>query len=280
MRAAQIGILGVGIALAGFGVYMAQTYVSNTQAALAAAQAAARNTGPAPTLDTVQVAVAMRPLRYGEPIGPGDVRMVDWPANAVPPGVFSSIDAIVPDPSRPRVALRAMEPMEPVLAMKVSQPGQPAGIAAILTPGMRAFTIRVDQNSGLSGTLRPSDTVDIYWTGRGVEGGEITRLLSASVRIIALDENADQDRNFNGVPRSITVEAEPEMVASLAQGQSTGRLSLSLVGLDDVAEMRPIQVDGRSLLGMETRAQVVAEVCTVRTRRGAEVVMIEIPCTN
>ena len=146
--------------------------------------------------------------------------------------------------------------------------------------GMRAFTIRVDQNSGLSGTLRPSDTVDIYWTGRGAEGGEITRLLSASVRIIALDENADQDRAFNGVPRSITVEAEPEMVASLAQGQSTGRLSLSLVGLDDLAEVNPIQVDGRSLLGMVTAAEVVAERCTVRTRRGAEVVMIEIPCTN
>jgi pilus assembly protein CpaB len=280
MRAAQIGILGVGLALAGFGVFMAQTYVSNTQAALAAAQAAAQNTGPAPTFETVPVAVALRPLRYGEPISVGDVQMIDWPANAVPPGVFSAIDQVVPDASRPRVALRAMEPMEPILAMKVSQPGQPAGIAAILTPGMRAFTIRVDQNSGLSGTLRPSDTVDIYWTGRGVDGGEITRLLSASVRIIALDEDADQDRNFTGVPRSITVEAEPEMVASLAQGQSTGRLSLSLVGLDDVAELGAIQVDGRSLLGMETREQAVAERCTVRTRRGAEVVMIEIPCTN
>lgn len=280
MRAAQIGILGVGLALAGFGVFMAQTYVGNTQAALAAAQAAARNSGTATTIQTVPVAVAMRPLRYGEPIGPGDVQLVDWPSHAVPPGIFSSMEQLVPDAARPRVALRAMEPMEPVLAVKVSQPGQPAGIAAILTPGMRAFTIRVDQNSGLSGTLRPSDTVDIYWTGRGAEGGEVTRMLSASVRIIALDENADQDRNFNGVPRSITVEAEPEMVASLAQGQSTGRLSLSLVGLDDLAEMRPIQVDGRSLLGMETRAEVAAERCTVRTRRGADVVLIEIPCTN
>lgn len=280
MRAAQIGILGVGLALAGFGVYMAQTYVGNTQAALAAAQVQARNSATTPAIQTVPVAVAMRPLRYGEPIGPGDVRMVDWPAHAVPSGVFGSIEDVVPDASRPRIALRAMEPLEPVLAVKVSQPGQPAGIAAILTPGMRAFTIRVDQNSGLSGTLRPSDTVDIYWTGRGAEGGEITRLLSASVRIIALDENADQDRNFNGVPRSITIEAEAEMIASLAQGQSTGRLSLSLVGLDDTAELRSIQVDGRSLLGMESRATIAPERCTVRTRRGSEVVLIEIPCTN
>ena len=207
MRVAQIGILGVGLALAGFGVYMAQTYVGQTQAALVAAQS---RQASVISVQTVPVLVATRALRYGELIGTADVQLVDWPATAIPPGAFQSVDALIPDLSRPRVALRAMEPMEPILEVKVSQPGQPAGIAAMLTPGMRAFTIRVDQNSGLSGTLRPSDTVDIYWTGRGAEGGEITRLLSASVRIIALDENADQDRAFNGVPRSITVEAAPD----------------------------------------------------------------------
>ena len=224
--------------------------------------------------------VAARPLRYGEPIRPVDVRSVAWPADAVPPGVFQTMEDVVPDPDRPRVALRAMEPMEPLMAVKVSEPGQPAGITAMLTPGMRAFTIRVDQNSGISGTLRPSDTVDIYWTGRGGQDGEVTRLLSSGVKIIALDENGDQDRTFNGIPRSVTIEAAPEMIATLAQGQSTGRLSLSLVGLDDTTAVSQIQVDSRSLLGMETRAAPVAERCTVRTRRGSEVVMIEIPCTN
>lgn len=276
MRGIQIAILGIGLALAGFGVYMAQSYVSQTQSAIAAARASNANR---PTIETVEVLVAGRPLRYGEPIRATDVRAVLWPANAVPEGIFSNLEALIPNPSRPRVALRAMEPNEPLLAVKVSEPGQPAGIAAMLTPGNRAFTIRVDQNSGISGTLRPSDTVDIYWTGRGT-GGEVTRLLSSGVRIIALDENADQDRSFNGVPRSITVEAAPEMIATLAQGQSTGRLSLSLVGLDDTTAIDQIQVDARSLLGIEARVEQVTERCTVRTRRGAEVVMIEIPCTN
>ncbi|MBN8294406.1 Flp pilus assembly protein CpaB [Rhodobacter sp. NTK016B] len=278
MRALQIGILGIGLGLAGFGVYMAQNYVSQTQAAIAAAQARGADQV---SIQTVPVLVATRQLRYGEPIGPDAVQVVDWPAAAVPQGVFQDINVLIPDPSRPRIALRAMEPMEPLLDLKVSDPGQAAGIAAILTPGLRAFTIRVDQNSGISGTLRPSNTVDIYWTGRGAENGEVTRLLSSGVRIIALDENADQDRNFQGVPRSITVEATPETVATLAQGQSTGRLSLSLVGLDDDSTPTQIQVDGRSLLGIEEAPALQApERCTVRTRRGSEVVMIEIPCTN
>jgi pilus assembly protein CpaB len=277
MRGAQIGFLVFGLGLAGYGVYMAQSYISETQQAIAVAQAQRPAAGP--TIETVQVLVAARPLRYGEPITPADVRAVSWPADATPPGIFTTVEALVPEPRRPRVALRAMEPNEPVLEVKVSQPGQPAGIAATLSQGMRAFTIRVDSSSGISGTMRPGDMVDLYWTGRG-QNGEVTRLLASAVRIIALDENADQDRSFSGIPRSVTVEAEPELVATIAQGQSTGRLSLSVVGLDDERELAGIEIDSRRLLGVEETAVVPAERCTIRTRRGGEVVTMEIPCTN
>ncbi len=277
MRGMQVAVLGIGLALAGVGVFMAQSYVNQTQDAIAAVQAQQANR---PQIETVQVLVAARAIRYGEPITEADVRAVTWPRNAQPEGVFTELSALIPDASRPRIALRAMEANEPLLAVKVSRPGQPAGIAAQLSPGMRAFTIRVDSNSGLSGTMRPSDLVDIYWTGRG-EQGDVTRLLSSGVRIIALDENADQDRTFSGTPRSVTVEAAPELVATMAQGQSTGRLSLSVVGLDDDTPLSVFQVDRRNILGVEApRAEAPAERCTVRTRRGSEVVMIEIPCTN
>lgn len=277
MRAAQIGVLVFGLGLAGYGVFMAQSYISQTHQAIAAAQAQRPAAGPA--IEMVQVAVASRAIRYGEPISPAEVRLADWPAEHVPAGTFLSLDDLIPDPRRPRIALRAMEPGEPLLAVKVSQPGQQAGIAAQLTPGMRAFTIRVDAGSGISGTLRPSDMVDLYWTGRGQQG-EVTRLLVSALRIIALDENADQDRSFTGVPRSITIEAPPEMVATIAQAQSTGRLSLSVVGLDDERDLGGIEVDARRILGVEAAVAVPVERCSIRTRRGAEVVSIEIPCTN
>lgn len=277
MRGAQIGFLVFGLGLAGYGVYMAQSYISETQQAIAVAQAQRPADGP--TIETVQVLVAARPLRYGEPITAADVRAVDWPASAAPTGIFTAVEALVPEPRRPRVVLRAMEPNEPILEVKVSEPGQPAGIAATLSPGLRAFTIRVDSSSGISGTMRPGDMVDLYWTGRG-QNGEVTRLLASSVRIIALDENADQDRSFSGIPRSVTVEAAPELVATIAQGQSTGRLSLSVVGLDDERELAGIEIDSRRLLGVEDVTVVPEERCTIRTRRGGEVVTIEIPCTN
>lgn len=277
MRGAQVGILVLGLGLAGYGVYMAQSYVSQTHEAIAAAQA--RQQPVQNAIETVPMVVATRALRYGEPILPDDIRLVRWPTESVPAGGFQALTDVVSDSNRPRVVLRAMEPNEPILAIKVSQPGQPAGIAAQLSPGLRAFTIRIDTSSGISGSLRPSDMVDLYWTGRG-QNGEVTRLLSSALRIIALDENADQDRTSTGVPRSVTIEAAPETVATIAQGQSTGRLSLSVVGLDDERELAGIEVDARRLLGVETAVVVPVERCSIRTRRGSEVVMIEIPCTN
>jgi pilus assembly protein CpaB len=278
MRIARLTTLLAGLALAGFGVYMAQAYVAQTEQAIASVRAenAAR-----PALETVELLIASRPLRYGEPIRADDVRKIIWPASAVPEGAFKELESLIPDPRRPRIALRAMEAMEPVLAVKVSEPGQPAGIAAQLSPGMRAFTILVDAGSGISGNLRPSDLVDVYWTGRAGDDGEVTRLIVSGLRTIALDDIADQDRNITGMPRTVTIEAAPEVVATLAQGQATGRLSLSVVGLDDAAELATFQVDRRRLLGMEAPVEA-AEVrrCTIRTRRGNETVETEIPCTN
>ncbi len=277
MRFLRLAMVLLGLSLAGSGVYLAQAYMARTQAILAQVQAQQAQSAE---LATVPVLVAARALRYGEPIMPEAVRVVPWPAAALPPGAFTESEALFADPNRPRVALRAIEPGEPILQIKVSEPGQPAGIAAILTPGMRAFTIRVDAASGISGTLRPGNMVDLYWTGRGPDG-EVTRLIASAVRIVALDENADQDREVTGIPRTVTIEAPPELVATIAQAQATGRLSMALVGLDDERALSAIEVDRRRLLGLAAESPPPpAEHCTIRTRRGAEVVTVEIPCSN
>jgi pilus assembly protein CpaB len=154
---------------------------------------------------------------------------------------------------------------------------------------MRAFAIRVDVSSGVSGFLRPGDRVDVYWTGslRGTGAGskgDVTRLIQANINLIAIDQSASEDIVTGTIARTVTVSARPEEVAALAQAQSTGRLSLSLVGAQDDTIASAIEVDQRALLGLgaiEAAPEKVEErVCTIRTRRGAEVVQIPIPCTN
>jgi pilus assembly protein CpaB len=287
MRALFGLVLLVGMGLAGFAVYMVQGYVGQQQTALAQERARAAKNVP-----TTQIYAPVRTITYGEAILPEDIILIDYATAFVPEGAFATIEDVFSSGlDVPRVALRQMEINEPLLAVKVTEPGRDAGITSRLSRGMRAFTIKVDVASGVSGFLRPSDRVDVYWTGSlgsgNRNGQSFTQLIKAGVEIIAIDQTSGGDRNGASIARTVTVQVSPQDVGALAQAQSSGALSLSLVGENDDSISGEVLVDQRSLLGIADEplvAQVeiapVAKVCTIKTRRGAEVLEIPIPCTN
>ena len=285
MRSVFVLVLIVGVALAGGAVMMAKNYIAAYQNELARERQASAQIVP-----TVDLYIANRALKYGERLTKEDVRMVKWPQDAIPEGAFTPDAGLFPEDTKDnRVVLRAMEKDEAILAVKVTNPGEDAGITSQLARGMRAFAIKVDVATGVSGFLRPGDRVDVYWTGAVRENGEtsrgdITRLIEAGVQLIAIDQQAGSDLEEAVIARTVTVSASPQQVAALAQAQTTGRLSLSLVGATDDTIAEAIEVDQRSLLGLEAIPETVAreekKVCTIRNRRGAEVIEIPIPCTN
>lgn len=273
-------VLLLGLGLAGFAVYMAKDYVGAYQLALAKERAV-----NAKMIKTVEVYILNAPLRYGARLAKDNVRLVRWPEDAIPEGAFLTEETLFPNGgANLRTVLRAMEKDEAILEVKVTSPGQKAGITSRLSKGMRAFAIRVDATTGVSGFLRPGDRVDIYWTG-GRNGNEITKLIESRVQLIAVDQSADGDRSEVSIARTVTVEATPQQVASLAQAQSAGRLSLSLVGAEDETVAEAVEVNQNLFLGALPVQDIVVElererICTIRTRRGAEVVENPIPCTN
>ncbi|TCP41678.1 Flp pilus assembly protein CpaB [Rhodovulum marinum] len=271
-------VLIVGLGLAGFAVYMAQGYIQKYERQLAEERAARAN-----QVELVTVVVAKEDLRYGQRVTLENLRPVKWPKDSLPKGVFQTREDLFPEGGPQfRTVLRAMEAGEPLLAVKVTEPGADAGLTSRLARGMRAFAIRVDVASGVSGFLRPGDTVDVFWTGQS-QNKQVTRLIQTGIQLIAVDQIADEDTSRPLIARTVTVEATPQQVAALAQAQSTGRLSLSLVGAGDDEVVEMVEVDQKTLLGIEDAPVIVEEkkeVCTIRTRRGAEVVEIPIPCTN
>ena len=50
---------------------------------------------------------------------------------------------------------------EPITATKVIRPGEQSFMSAILTPGMRAVTARVNVETGVAGFISPGDRVDL-----------------------------------------------------------------------------------------------------------------------
>ncbi len=284
-------ILLVGIALAGIAVYIVQNYVGAYQQALAKAQSDAQKQVTIAPIDTVDVYVAVRDIRYGEEISMDDVRTVKWPKGALPEGVFSTENPLYNDGDKPRVALRGIDVNEAILVNKVTEPGATAGLISQLEPGMRGYAIQVNAITGVAGFLRPHDRVDIYWTAtprvRDVNDDDeeeqffqITRLIETGVKIIAVDQDYVADDN-GGTPRlasTIVVAVTPTQAATLTLAQSSGSLSTTLIGLsDERTEM--VEVSQHALLGL-SRDQKKSETstCTVKSRRGADVVITNIPC--
>ncbi len=273
MRIVFILVLAVGVGLAGFAVSIAKERFDQYQAALAEQQGA--------ILPTTMVAVVNRQVRYGEELRRADVQLIRWPAEHVPFGAFTSLDALFPEDDELRTVLRIMEADEPVLLSKVTAPGEDAGVASRLEQGMRALALRVDVSSGVSGFLRPGDRVDVYWTGGGRGGETITRLIRSNVQIIAIDQIADEQRSNPTVARTITVTARPEDVAALTQAQGSGSLTLALVGVGDETASGEVEVSTSQLWGeVQEVASEGPEICTVRNRRGAEVIVTQVPCVN
>lgn len=278
-------VLIAGLALAGFAVYMAQNYIGAYQTALE--QERSKSNANVPVQG---IYVATRALDYGEIITDDDIALMPWPKQTLPDTYFDKANPLNAEGAELRVALRPIERNEAIMASKVSEPGADAGLTSRLERGQRAFAIKVDVASGVSSFLRPTDRVDVYWTGRvrsndpNMPNGEVTKLIETGIKLIAIDQTSETDTTLTTIARTVTVAASPQQVASLAQAQSTGRLSLSLMGrLDDtVAEV--IEVDQRALLGITETAEPdlpqAAQVCTIRTRRGGEVVEMPIPCTN
>lgn len=278
-------VLIAGLGLAGFAVYMAQNYIGAYENALK--QERAKSTG---SVATQEIYVAKRAIAYGETITDDDIMLAPWAKKILPEGHFTEDNPLNAVGASHRVALRQIEKFDALVQVKISEPGANAGLTWRLEPGERAFAIKVDVTSGVSGFLRPGDHVDVYWTGRvgrnnpDLPQGDVTKLIEAGVRLIAIDQTAQADQNSATIAQTVTVAASPQQVAALAQAQKTGELSLSLMASDDTTVADVIEVDQRSLLGLdaiERQAERAApEVCTIRTRRGAEVVEIPIPCTN
>ncbi|MEI4472529.1 Flp pilus assembly protein CpaB [Frigidibacter sp. MR17.24] len=279
MRAVFGLVLIVGVALAGFAVYMAQGFIANTQAERNALMAEM-----AKQVDLAQVLVVKSDKAYGDTLTADDVVAIAYQKDHLPKGAFATAAALFPEGQpKTRTVLRPLDANEPILASKVTAPGEDAGLNSRLAKGMRAFTITVDVSSGVSGFLRPGDRVDVYWTGEQ-EGTQVSKMIDSAVKLIAVDQTADQNGDFQAqVARTVTVEASSQQVAAFALAQSTGKLTLALVGTNDDTPADAVEIDRNRLLGIEK--PVVAEVaaprvCSIRTNKGGEIVETQIPCTN
>jgi pilus assembly protein CpaB len=220
-------------------VFVAQMWLSRQDALRSKAMKV--DTKPAASR---KVVVAKSPLRFGNPLQANMLSEVDWPENAVPAGAFASVNEMLAKGKR--IVLAPIEPNEPVLAAKITGPGERASLSAVIHPGMKAVTVRVNDVEGVAGFILPGDRVDVMLTRRAGDGGGnkdgTTDLVVQNVPVLAIDQLADQRSDKPTLAKAVTLEVDTVDAQKLTLSAQLGVLSLALrkAGEASTAESRRI----------------------------------------
>ncbi|MER9367814.1 Flp pilus assembly protein CpaB [Mesorhizobium sp. M7A.F.Ca.US.011.01.1.1] len=229
------------------------------------------------------VVVAAMPLKFGDALSADKLREVAWPAGAVPAGAFKTTkDLLAGDGAKQ--ALQAIGVNEPILATKITGPGQRATLSAVLGEGMKAVSIRVNDVLGVAGFVFPGDRVDILLTrtARGDDGTDksFVDVLLQSMKVLAIDQVADESKDSPTVVKSVTLEASTRDAQKLTLAAGAGQLSLALrqaaankgetterVTLSDLTGETPADVAARQA---ELDRKAAAEAAAAAERKRAE----------
>ena len=131
-----------------------------------------------------------------------------------------------------------------MLAAKITGPGQRATLSAMLGDGMKAVTIRVNDVEGVAGFVLPGDRVDVVLTRTGEKNNAVNDVVIQNVRVLAIDQLADQRADKPSVVKAVTLEVDPTDGQKVALAATVGTLSLLLRKAGDVRRS-PIRAASR-----------------------------------
>ena len=222
MRMNTLMMLLVAIVFGAGAVFFANGWIANQQRDLGGVAT------ETPAVAMGSIVVAGRDLGYGETLAAEQLREIPWPRASVPEGAFATISEMAKDGKR--VALTSISTNEPILKWKISGPGARASLSATVKEGMRAVAVRVNDVVGVGGFVLPGDRVDVLYTRSGRNGEEFssTDILIQNVRVLAVDQMADQKNEAPVVAKVATLEVTTIDAQKLALAQITGTIGLTL----------------------------------------------------
>jgi len=197
---------------------------------------------------TTQIVVAAQQLSLGTRLEPQDLKLIPWPSDQPPQGMFTRIQDCVD-----RALITPVLPGEPILEGKLAPKDAGAGLPAIIPEGMRAVSVAVNDVVAVAGFAQPGTSVDVMVTGNagGAAGSEqVTRTILENVRVLAAGQKTEQDRQ--GQPQTVTVITllvTPEDADKLAMANTMGRIQLALRNSIDSDQTSPPPLYQATLFG-------------------------------
>ncbi|BBC01183.1 MULTISPECIES: Flp pilus assembly protein CpaB [Bradyrhizobium] len=191
---------------------------------------------PAAAPATVGYFVAARPLPRGTLARDEDFAVRTSAPESVPAGAI--LETPASKAGLPGALVRKfVDAGSPVTLQDILRPKDRGFLASVLAPDSRAISIKVDEESGVSGLIRPGDYVDVLLTQVFEKANPARRALSETVlrnvRVIAIDQEIVQGgRGISGVTgkqaQTVSLELGPDQVKKITVAKQLGTLSLSV----------------------------------------------------
>jgi pilus assembly protein CpaB len=222
MRSSTIIPIAVAVVFAVGAVVLSASYLSDER------EAAVRKV--AEEKPQLMVVVAVKPIAFGEKLHAKKLEEVPWYSDEVPQGLFASVDELMSDAANQDIIRHAMTSFqigEPIHEARITKAGEVAKLSATITPGYKAVSIRVNDVLGVAGFVLPGDHVDVL-LARNTNGQAFVDVLLQSVKVLAVDQQADNRADEPSVVRTVTFEVSTQEAQQLILGASVGSLSLTL----------------------------------------------------
>jgi len=249
MRKGNLFILLLAIMMGGVAAYLANDWIQSH---------APKDSGPR----SATIVVASLPLAFGTTLTNDNISEISWPSGSIPEGAYASKTELFKDGRR--VALTPIQRNELILKTKITGPGQRASLSSLLDEGKRAVTVRVDDVRGVAGFVLPGDRVDVVLirtvpSGSGSEN--ISDVLLQHVKVLAVDQLANERQETPTVVRAVTLELNTDQAQKILLATNVGKLSLILRQAGESNPVAAQRVTERDLARIEpiaTPAPVVA----------------------
>ena len=199
-----------------------------------------------PKVEFKKIVVAAAPLRFGMELDRAQLTEIPWPQDSLPARRLSHRSTRF-SPKASRVVLSPIETSEPVLLAKLSGANGRATLSNLLSPGMRAVTIKTDEIAGVGGFVTPGDRVDMVLTrdagaieevsdnAAGAAGSTITtEIVVENAKVLTVGQGADERQTSPQIVNSVTIEVTVDGAKKIALARNVGSLSLSLRSSNDV----------------------------------------------
>lgn len=196
---------------------------------------------------TTEVVVAARDLPLGRVLTPEDVKLVDWPGDVVPANYSTTVEEVLG-----RGIITPVTMNEPLLSGKMAIKEAGGGLPIVITEGMRAVSVRVNEVIQVAGFVMPGTRVDVFVTidpPAGRSGGKITKLVLDNVTVLTANQIVETTPNGEPVTASVvTMLVTPDEAEKLIHAASQGDIQLGLRNTLDLDSITTEGVQVRDLI--------------------------------